>query len=170
LVDYMEKTSLRIPKMRQRLLFTIALIAASGAIALPLVAQSQAQINPSRQAESGTPSPPELIAQSPTQINQLRRTDGIAISGRVVSIVGNNFVVEDGTGRVIVDAGPRWYRQVNLQPNEQITVIGELDDDDFDAFSIRRADGSVIQIRSPQGPPPWAGGRDRNRGANQIGN
>jgi uncharacterized protein YdeI (BOF family) len=158
--------------MRQRLLFTIALMATSGAIALPLLAQSQAQIHQSRQTESSTSSTvsPELIAQNPTQINQLRRTSGITISGRVGSIVGNNFTVNDGSGQVIVDAGPRWYRQINLQPNEQVTVIGELDDDDFDAFSIQRADGSVIQIRSPQGPPPWAGGRDRNRGANQTGN
>ncbi|MEN9219826.1 MAG: hypothetical protein Q6K08_03360 [Thermostichales cyanobacterium GMQP_bins_62] len=49
----------------------------------------------------------------------------------------------------------------SIRPGEQLTVIGEYDDDDFDAFQIIRANGEVMTIRSPGGPPPWAGGRRR---------
>jgi uncharacterized protein YdeI (BOF family) len=95
-----------------------------------------------------------------TRIQDLRRTNDLVITGQVVSIVGNNFTLDDGSGQIIVDAGPRWYREINLNQGEQVTVVGELSDrsDEFDAFSIQRADGSVIEIRPAEGPPPWAGG------------
>lgn len=98
-------------------------------------------------------------AQAQTPIRDLPRDPGMTISGRIVSIVGNEFILDDGTGQVIVDAGPRWYHQVNLSQGEQVTVVGEYDDYDFDAFRITRANGDVIVIREGSGRPPWAGGR-----------
>lgn len=44
---------------------------------------------------------------------------------------------------------------------EQLTVIGEMDDYDFDAFEIRRANGEIIRTREPFGQAPWNGGRRR---------
>ncbi|MFQ4146622.1 DNA-binding protein [Chlorogloeopsis sp. ULAP02] len=112
------------------------------------------------------PSIPKLVqAQTQTQttrIGDLGSPQGITISGKVQSIVGNDFILDDGSGQVIVDAGPRWWREINLKQGEQVTVIGELGrSGEFDAFRITRADRSVIEIRSPEGPPPWAGGPNR---------
>ncbi len=89
-----------------------------------------------------------------------QRQEGTTISGTVRSVVGNNFILDDGTGEVIVDAGPRWYQAVNVSEGEQVTIVGEYDDDDFDAFQITRANGEVIRIRDGAGRPPWAGGRN----------
>lgn len=103
---------------------------------------------------------PEVQAQ-PLPIEELRRNSGISIQGKIRSIVGNDFILSDGTGEIIVDAGPRWYHQLNLRQGETITVIGELDDYDFDAYQITRSNGETIRIRDDQGPPPWAGGPHR---------
>ncbi|NMG09735.1 DNA-binding protein [Brasilonema sp. UFV-L1] len=105
-------------------------------------------------------------AQTSTRISDLRqRANGITVSGRVTQTVGNDFILNDGTGQLIVDAGPRWWREINLKSGEQITVTGELGrGGELDAFSITRADGSVIDIRPPQGPPPWAGGSKGDSG------
>ncbi|MBE9189123.1 DNA-binding protein [Gloeocapsopsis crepidinum LEGE 06123] len=105
------------------------------------------------------------VARSQTRISDLQqRPPGTTISGRVTSVVGNDFILEDGSGQIIVDAGPRWWQQINLSPEEEVTVNGELGrGGEFDAFSITRANGSVIQIRPAQGSPPWAGGPNRNR-------
>ncbi|MEN9205951.1 MAG: hypothetical protein Q6K99_02135 [Thermostichales cyanobacterium BF4_bins_65] len=100
-------------------------------------------------------------ANPSVKIGELGRFRGVRIQGTVQAVVGNEFILSDGTGQVIVDAGPRWYHQLNIRPGEQLTVIGEYDDDDFDAFQIIRANGEVMTIRSPGGPPPWAGGRRR---------
>ncbi|GJD18162.1 hypothetical protein RIVM261_031180 [Rivularia sp. IAM M-261] len=100
-----------------------------------------------------------------TNIRDLQqRSNGTIVSGKVTNIVGNDFIIDDGTGQLIVDAGPRWWREINLQPGEQVTVRGELGKKgELDAFSITRADGSVIDIRPAEGPPPWAGGPNRAR-------
>jgi hypothetical protein len=102
-----------------------------------------------------------LVAQAQTSIRDIQRNPGVSISGVIRSVVGNEFILDDGTGQIIVDAGPLWYRQLNLREGEEVTVVGEYDDYDFDAFSITYANGEVIQIREGGGPPPWAGGRGR---------
>jgi len=101
------------------------------------------------------------IAQAQVSIRDLQRNPGISISGVIRSVVGNEFILDDGTGQIIVDAGPRWYHQLTFTPGERVTVVGEYDDDDFDAYTITRSNGVVIQIRQADGPPPWAGGRGR---------
>lgn len=102
-------------------------------------------------------------AQTRTRISDLQqRTTGTTVSGKVTQIVGNDFIIDDGSGQLIIDAGPRWWREIDLKSGEQVTVTGELGrGGELDAFSITRADGSVIDIRPSQGPPPWAGGPKR---------
>lgn len=94
-----------------------------------------------------------------TSIGDLQQNSGLTIAGTISNVVGNEFILEDGTGEIIVDAGPRWYHQINLTQGEQVTVVGEYDDDDFDAYSITRSNGEEILIRDGFGPPPWAGSR-----------
>jgi hypothetical protein len=104
---------------------------------------------------------PIFVQAQTTQIEDLQQLPrGISISGEVTSIVGNDFVLNDGSGEIIVDAGPTWWHNINLEPGEQVTVNGEVSDKsgEFDAFSITRSDGSTIDIRPAGGPPPWAGG------------
>lgn len=98
-----------------------------------------------------------------TPIRDLQRTPGLTIAGEIRSIVGNEFILDDGTGQIIVDAGPLWYHQLDLSQGEQVTVVGVYDDYDFDAFMIMRSNGEEIRIREEGGPPPWAGGRRGGR-------
>ncbi|MBW4621460.1 MAG: OB-fold nucleic acid binding domain-containing protein [Cyanosarcina radialis HA8281-LM2] len=139
------------------------LLAGSGIASLAIagVAQPRNLTLPTQVRDLAQAQTPPVQPQ-PTRIGDLRRTNGIAISGRVLSVVGNNFTLDDGSGQIIVDAGPRWYREVNLDSGEEVTVIGKLSEKsgEFDAFSIQRANGSTIEIRPAAGPPPWAGGPD----------
>ncbi len=100
------------------------------------------------------------FAQAQTRIGDLSGARaGITISGKVVGFGEsdeNEWILDDGTGTIVVDAGPRSWRNINVTKGETITVVGEIDDGEFDAFSVTLSNGSVIDIRSPQGPPPWA--------------
>jgi hypothetical protein len=100
-----------------------------------------------------------LMVKATTPISELQKTEGITISGEVKSVVGNDFTLDDGTGEIIVDAGPRWWREIDLSPGESVTVVGEMGRDEFDAFSITRGNGQTIEIRPAEGPPPWEGQR-----------
>jgi hypothetical protein len=105
-----------------------------------------------------------VSAQIP--IRELQRTSGLTISGEIRSVVGNEFILDDGTGQVIVDAGPRWYHQLDFREGDRVTVVGKYKGYDLDAFKITRENGEVLQIRDSEGPPPWSGGR-RNRNRNR---
>jgi hypothetical protein len=133
--------------MKQQTCLSLTLIGILSAIAIPAV-------------------PAFAQAQSTTKIGDLQQLSrGITISGEVVSVVGNNFTLSDGSGEIIVDAGPRWWREVNLKPGERVTVVGEVSkkSGEFKAFSITRANGSRIEIRPVDGPPPWSGKTRKER-------
>ncbi len=105
-------------------------------------------------------------SQNPTRIGDLQQpARDTTISGEVKSLVGNDFTLTDSPGEIIVDAGPRWWREINLKPGEQVTVRSEVSkkSGEFNTFSINRADGSVIQIRPVQGSRPCSGGARRER-------
>jgi uncharacterized protein YdeI (BOF family) len=104
------------------------------------------------------------VTKAQVSIRDLQKNQGISISGEIRNVVGNEFILDDGSGQIIVDAGPRWYHKLNFTSGERVTVMGEYDDEDFDAYMITRDDGEVIQLRQAGGPPPWAGGRGRRGG------
>ncbi|MDF1601115.1 hypothetical protein PZ895_15240 [Mesorhizobium sp. YIM 152430] len=107
-----------------------------------------------------------LIAAAPasaqTAIGDLNASREITIEGRVTDVFGNKFVLEDDSGRVLVETGPAWWRSTEVSVDENLTVIGEPGASrTFDAFKIRHGDGREIVIREPNMPPPWAGQESR---------
>jgi uncharacterized protein YdeI (BOF family) len=97
------------------------------------------------------------VAQTP--IDQLAPRSGVTVEGEVTHVFGNRFVVDDGTGSVLVETGPPWHHDISMEVGERVTVTGEPDEGGFDAFVIRRSDGDEIEIRPAEGPPPWSGSR-----------
>ena len=94
-------------------------------------------------------------------IDQLGNSAGMNIQGEVSDVFGNRFVLDDGTGRVLVETGPERGQEYDIRAGERLTVYGEPDGDGFDAFRIVREDGSEIEVRSADGPPPWANAERR---------
>jgi len=92
-------------------------------------------------------------------ISDISREAGTKISGRATHVFGNTFVLEDGTGSVLVDTGPPRFKKRQFDVGEKLTVFGEMDEQEFEAWRIERGSGSYEIIREPHGPPPWAGGK-----------
>ncbi len=80
---------------------------------------------------------------------------GNPISGTVVGIVDNDeFLLQDPNGtQILVDTDLPDTQFLNLVPGEQVNVVGNFDDDDFDAFSVTRPDGSPVFTNTPVLPP-----------------
>lgn len=126
-------------------------------------------------APAPTPTSNPTSSNSPT-IGQIQSNPNayidqiVTISGTVGRYVDRNeFLLDDGTGQIVVDPGPPWYRQITIPIGTRITVIGQIDwmrggGVDLDACRIETPT-ETIQIRdcSFNGPPPWAGG-PRGRG------
>ena len=62
------------------------------------------------------------------------------ISGTVVSVSEDEFVLQDETGEVLVDAYDYLESEgdldLGLGVGQEVTVVGDLDDEDFDAYGI----------------------------------
>jgi len=73
--------------------------------------------------------------------------------------------LSDGSGEIIVDAGSRWWREINLKSGERVYVVGEVSkkSGEFEAFSITRANGSTIEIRPADGSPFRSGKARKER-------
>jgi uncharacterized protein YdeI (BOF family) len=65
---------------------------------------------------------------------QVRDDVLVQIRGRVVQVRDDEFLLRDRTGSVWVDT----RRRPNVRVGERVTVVGEFDDDDFDARRIIR--------------------------------
>lgn len=88
---------------------------------------------------------------APTPIVDLAAGDRVALTGTVVEIFGNKFVVEDGAARALVETGRAGEDGDLVVAGEPVTVQGRFDDGFLHATAIRHANGE-IEILAP--PPP----------------
>ena len=81
-----------------------------------------------------------------TQNKNLPNARVITISGQVTQLLDDEFILNNGTEEIIIEAEPRWGQAMNLSVGEQVTVVGRYDDNEFEAHSITLANGEMIQI------------------------
>jgi hypothetical protein len=97
-------------------------------------------------------------AAAQTPIGDLSPRGGVTIRGEITDVFGNKFVVQDGSGRTLVESGPAWRQRLPLEAGETVTVTGRPGASGFDAFTIVRENGERIEIRGADAPPPRMGG------------
>lgn len=91
----------------------------------------------------------------------------VTIRGRVIRHEeDNDFELADGTGSILVDAGPGWYRRIRPPLGSVVKVEGEVDfaksgEREIDAFRLLCEVLGDVRVRG-EGRPPWAGGPPRD--------
>jgi len=95
----------------------------------------------------------EMAPTVPTAIARLPQTSGIVtVKGRVAEVYGDRFVVQDGSGRTLVDGGREGAR--TLRVGSALTVQGRYDDGQLRAS----------YLVDPQGQVEAVGGRPHHAG------
>ncbi|NET74671.1 hypothetical protein [Okeania sp. SIO1F9] len=81
---------------------------------------------------------------------------GNSIFGTVLNTVDRDeFILDAGGTQVFIDANLSDRQFLNLFPGEQVNVVGEFDENEFEAFSVTRTDGSpVVSDLLPGAMPP----------------
>ncbi|NEU13270.1 DNA-binding protein [Methylobacterium sp. BTF04] len=101
-----------------------------------------------------------LTPVEPTAIASLKPSAAIAAKGEVAEIYGNKFVVQDGTGKALVETGKSGEGGTLVKAGEAVTVQGRFENGFLHALLITRADGSKTLVGPAGGPPPgtldWA--------------
>lgn len=97
--------------------------------------------------------PQAVMLITPMPIARLQPSDVVAVKGSVAEIYGNKFVLEDDSGRMLVDLGPRGDDRVVVTKGEQVSVQGRFDRGFVAAQVLSRADGRS-EAFGPMAPPP----------------
>lgn len=84
---------------------------------------------------------------SQVPINQIQ-PDG-TIKGKVTDIFGDKFVLEDQSGRILVQTGPLGSQNLSVTAGEMLTVTGQPRGRTFDARQIQRENGDTV-FAAPQ--------------------
>lgn len=100
------------------------------------------------------PTPAAETAQSApalpvTPISALRDTPGLRIEGRVVERYGNALIVEDASGRMLVQLGKDSAALLPAAPGDRLQVDGRFQDGHVHATAVTLADGRVVALRGP---------------------
>jgi uncharacterized protein YdeI (BOF family) len=98
--------------------------------------------------------PRSVMLLQPVAIDRLQPGGLAAIRGNVSEIFGNKFVVEDGSGRALVDLGPRGENAGAVTKGESVAVQGIFDRGVVHAQVVSHGDGRTESF----GPPPRPGG------------
>lgn len=90
-----------------------------------------------------------MVARS---IASLPTSSGIVtIKGRVVEIFGDRIVIQDGTGRTMIDIGRQSGTSLGL--GQAVTVQGRYDDGQLRASYLVAPDGRILATGPAGGPP-----------------
>ncbi|CZT36751.1 hypothetical protein GA0004734_00037410 [Rhizobium sp. 9140] len=98
----------------------------------------------------------EMAPMAPVAISTLPDGDLVTIKGKVAEIFGNKFVLQDASGRALVETGPTGEDGKLVTVNEEISVQGRFDDGFLHASFLVHPDGR-IEALGPAGKPPHHG-------------
>jgi hypothetical protein len=122
---------------------------AAGAVALALALGVAGGAEGTRLVQRWHPQAVMLL--TPVAVNAMKPDSAVAVKGKVAEIFGNKFVVQDDSGRALVDTGPRGEGRNPVMAGEDVTVQGHFDRGIVHAQLVMHADG---QTDSFGGPPP----------------
>lgn len=98
----------------------------------------------------------EMAPVVPVAIARLPQTDGVVtVRGRIAQVYGDHFVLNDGTGNALVDAGRTTDNAV--QAGRTMTVQGHYNNGTVRASYLVDPRGQIAQVGPP--PPPGPGPR-----------
>jgi uncharacterized protein YdeI (BOF family) len=127
-----------------------------------LVVGAAAGAGGTRLAQRLQPQPVMLLQAGP--IDKMQDDSQVAVKGNVAEIFGNKFIVQDESGRALVDLGPRGKNAPNaVTKGEPVTVQGRFDRGFIRAQVVAHANGRS-EAFGPPGPP-----RHRERPPGSLG-
>lgn len=84
---------------------------------------------------------------SQSTIQNLRSTNTVTLEGEVVRLIDDEeFLLDDGTGQIEVEAETAAIQESNLAVGTSVTVTGYYDEDEFEALTLTPAGGETITV------------------------
>ncbi|WP_320198911.1 hypothetical protein RMR16_019210 [Agrobacterium sp. rho-13.3] len=97
---------------------------------------------------------PEMAPVTPVAISTMPTSSLVTIKGTVAEIYGNKFILQDESGKALVETGPAGDDGDLVKANEAVTVQGRFDNGFVRASYLVRQDGKTEALGPQKGPPP----------------
>ncbi|NLR98066.1 hypothetical protein HGP17_14715 [Rhizobium sp. P38BS-XIX] len=81
----------------------------------------------------------------------------VTVKGKVAELFGNKFIVQDDTGRALVETGPAGESGKLVEIGEPVRIQGRFDEGFLHASFLIRQDGETVSLGPPAPPPPHGG-------------
>jgi hypothetical protein len=91
-----------------------------------------------------------VLLLQPAPIAQMTGFRPIAVKGQVAEVFGNKFIIQDDSGRALVDTGPRGEGGELVAKGETITVQGHFENGFIHANVMTRPDGTGEAFEPPK--------------------
>jgi uncharacterized protein YdeI (BOF family) len=101
---------------------------------------------------------PAVVMLTPAPITSMHDWSEVAVKGQVAEIFGNKFIVQDDSGRALIETGPRGEGGQLVAKSESVTVQGRFEHGFLHAELISHPDGRNDFVGPPGPPPPPPGG------------
>ena len=104
--------------------------------------------------------PQSVMLLQPAPISTMQEGSSVAVRGSVAETFGHFFILQDSSGRALVDLGPRGDDVDAAAKGENVTVQGLFDCGLIHAQVLAYADGRTQEFGPPppdRRPPPPAG-------------
>ncbi|MFK0333831.1 hypothetical protein ACIQUB_22190 [Rhizobium sp. NPDC090275] len=103
----------------------------------------------------------EMAPMTPVAIAKMPSSGLVTVKGTVAEIYGNKFILQDESGKALVETGRAGEGGGLVSPNEAVTVQGRFDNGFVHATYLVDKDGKTEALLPPgPPPPPHAGPRD----------
>jgi uncharacterized protein YdeI (BOF family) len=86
-------------------------------------------------------SAPEMAPVTPVAISSMPAWSLVTVKGKVAEIYGNKFVIQDDSGKALIETGPAGDDGSLVAKDEAITVQGRFDNGFVHASYLVHADG-----------------------------
>lgn len=141
---------------------TLILGVGAGAVGMKYMYQGQAQ-----------------VLLEPVAVSAMTNDSTVAVKGTVAEVYGNSFIIQDASGRTLVNAGRHGGGWSLIAPaalvtkDEVVTVQGHFENGSVHASMLVHADGKAVDLRPAgrgHGGGGKHGGRDHGQRGDQRGN
>jgi hypothetical protein len=96
--------------------------------------------------------PQGVLLLQPIPIAKMTEPGPVAVKGQVAEIFGNKFIIQDDSGRTLVDTGPRGEGGKLMVKGGTITVQGRFENGFIHANVMTGADGTSEAFGPPKHP------------------
>lgn len=98
----------------------------------------------------------EMAPAMPTAIAKVPQASGVVtVKGKIVEVYGDRFIMQDGSGRLLIDVGPDGSGQ--LRTGNALMVQGRYDNGQLRASYLVDSQGRIADVGASPHPPRGPG-------------